>query len=276
MMAGAGAFVAARAGRANRIPSPRMELLSPETASTFLLAFARVGTLVMLLPGIGEQLISPRVRLAFAVLLTIVVYPAVSPLVAPENGLPGAPTVALLLGEILVGLILGLAVRMVIGALQTAGTIIAQQMGLGFAMTVDPTMGGQQTAVGNFLSLLAITLIFATDLHHLAIAAVRASYDMLPPGGLPEAGDVARLGIEAVGRGFALAVQISAPFIVFAILFNLGLGVLSRLMPQLQVFFLALPATILGGFLVLLVVLGVMMSVFLGDLRAFLSLISGL
>ncbi|GGK37286.1 flagellar biosynthetic protein FliR [Salinarimonas ramus] len=240
-----------------------------------MLAFARVGTLVMLLPGLGEQLISPRVRLAFAVLLTIVVYPAVRPLVEPQ-GVAGPETLTLLFGEILVGLVLGLAVRMVIGALQTAGTIIAQQMGLGFAMTVDPSMGGQQTAVGNFLTLLAITLIFVTDLHHLAIAAVRASYDMLPPGGLPESGDVARLGIEAVGRGFALAVQISAPFVVFAILFNLGLGILSRLMPQLQVFFLALPATILGGFLVLAIVVGVMMSVFLEDLRAFLALISGL
>lgn len=255
-----------------------MNLLDPETATTFLLAFARVGTLVMLLPGIGEQLISPRVRLSFAVLLTIVVYPAVRPLVEPASagGAGAAPTLTLLLGEILVGLILGLAVRMVLGALQTAGTIIAQQMGLGFAMTIDPAMGGQQTAVGNFLTLLAITLIFATDMHHLAIAAIRASYDMLPPGGLPGSADVARLGIEAVGRGFALAVQISAPFIVFAILFNLGLGVLARLMPQLQVFFLALPATILGGALVLLVVLGVMMAVFLENVRDFLSMISGL
>ncbi|WP_372425672.1 flagellar biosynthetic protein FliR [Salinarimonas chemoclinalis] len=253
-----------------------MELVSPAVATTFLLAFARVGTLVMLLPGLGEQLISPRVRLAFAVLLTIVVYPAVRPLVEPAGGIAGPATLSLLFGEILVGLVLGLAVRMVVGALQTAGTIIAQQMGLGFAMTVDPSAGGQQTAIANFLTLLAITLIFVTDLHHLAIAAVRASYDMLPPGGLPESGDVARLGIEAVGRGFALAVQISAPFIVFAILFNLGLGILSRLMPQLQVFFLALPATILGGFIVLAIVVGVMMSVFLENLRAFLSTISGL
>lgn len=251
-----------------------MVLLIPETAAAFMLAFARVGTLVMLLPGIGEQLLSPRVRLAFAVLLTIVVFPAVRPLV--ESGLSPDATLSLLLGEILVGLVIGLSVRMIVGALQTAGTIVAQQMGLGFAMSVDPTMGGQQAAVGNLITLLAIVLIFATDLHHLAIAAIRASYDMLPPGGLPEAGDVARLGIAAAARGFSLAVQISAPFIVFGILFNLGLGVLSRLMPQLPVFFIALPATILGGALVLLVVVTLMMSVFLEDLRAFLAMVSGL
>jgi flagellar biosynthetic protein FliR len=81
--------------------------------------------------------------------------------------------------------------------------------------------------------------------------------------------------MRAVGRGFALAVQIAAPFIAFGILFNLGLGVLSRLMPQLQVFFLAMPATILIGMLLLLVALGVMMGVFLEVLAQFLAELGG-
>jgi flagellar biosynthetic protein FliR len=171
--------------------------------------------------------------------------------------------------------VLGLSVRMVVGALQTAGNIVAQQLGLAFAMSVDPAMGGQQAAIGNFLTLLGITLIFAADLHHLALTAIGDSYTFLPPGGVPEVGDAAMLAIRAVGRSFALAVQIAAPFIVFAMLFNLGLGVLSRLMPQLQVFFLALPATILIGMLVLLAVVGVMMAVFLEDLGSFLSGLGG-
>ncbi len=88
---------------------------------------------------------------------------------------------------------------------------------------------------------------------------------------MPSTGDAATLAIRAAGQGFALAVQISAPFIAFAILFNLGLGVLSRLMPQLQVFFLAMPATILVGMLLLLATVGVMMSVFVEDLAVFLK-----
>ena len=156
---------------------------------------------------------------------------------------------------------------MVIGALQTAGTIVAQQLGLAFAMSIDPAMGGQQAAIGNLLTLLGIGLIFAADLHHLAIAAIRDSYVLLPPVGIPATGDAATLAIRATGQGFALAVQISAPFIAFGILFNLGLGVLSRLMPQLQVFFLAMPATILIGMLVLLATLSVMMNVFVSGPR---------
>ncbi len=250
-----------------------MTLVLPELAAAFMLVFARVGTLVMLLPGIGEQMISPRLRLALALLMTLVLLPLARPLLPAALEPPAM--IALLVGEIAVGLVLGLATRMVVAALQTAGNIVAQQIGLAFAMTVDPTMGGQQAAIGNFLTLLGLTLIFVTDLHHLAIGAIRDSYTLLPPAGVPATGDAAALAIKAVGRGFSLGVQLAAPFIAFGILFNLGLGVLSRLMPQLQVFFLALPASILVGMLILLAALGAVMGVFVADLGAFLNDLRG-
>ena len=250
-----------------------MNFLIPEMATAFMLSFARVGTLVMLMPGIGEQMISARLRLALALLLSLVLFPLTRTLL-PADAAPGA-AVGLLVGELAVGFVLGLSVRMVVAALQTAGNVVAQQLGLSFAMTVDPAMGGQQAAVGNFLTLLGLTLIFAFDLHHLAIMAIRDSYAYLPPAGMPGAGDAAALAVKAVGRGFALAVQLAAPFIAFGILFNLGLGVLSRLMPQLQVFFLAMPAAILIGMAVLLAALGVMMGVFVTSLGDFMREMGG-
>jgi len=246
-----------------------MTFLIPDLATAFMLTFARVGTMVMLMPGIGEQMISPRARLSFALLLSLVLFPLTRTLLPAASG--PAAVVGILIGEIAIGLMIGLTVRMIVAALQTAGTIVAQQLGLAFAMTVDPAMGGQQASIGNFLTLLGMTLIFAADLHHLAIAGIRDSYALLPPGGVPDTGDAAKLAIQALGQGFSLAVQISAPFIVFAILLNLGLGVLARLMPQLQVFFLAMPATILLGMLVLLAVVGVMMGVFIEELGRFLA-----
>lgn len=250
-----------------------MNLLIPEIAAAFLLTFARVGTLVMLMPGIGEQFINARARLAFALALCLVMFPATRPILPLAGGPAGILTT--LIGEIAIGFVLGLSVRMVMAALQTAGTIVAQQLGLGFATTVDPSLGGQQAAVGNFLTLLGIALIFAADLHHVAIGAIRSSYNLLPPAGFPAAADAAVLAIRAVGQGFSLAVQISAPFIVFGLLFNLGLGVLARLMPQFQIFFLAMPATILAGMLVMLAVLAVMMSVFVENLGGFMADLAG-
>lgn len=247
-------------------------LLLPGLAAAFLLTFARVGTLIMLMPGLGEQLIAPRFRLALALLVTLVMFPTVRPLLQTEGGsIAGPRLIALLFGEILIGLMLGLAVRMVLAALQTAGVVISQQLGLSYAMTVDPTMGGQQVTLGNFLSLLGMTLILATDLHHLALQAIGTSYALLPPDGAPSMGEAANLALRAIARGFLLAVQISAPFLVFALLFNLGLGVLSRLMPQLQVFFVAVPLSILIGMLILLVCVGVVTSVFLDDLGRYLA-----
>jgi flagellar biosynthetic protein FliR len=246
-----------------------MTISIPDLAGLFMLTFARVGTLVMLLPGIGDRMIPTQMRLGFAVLLSLVLFPLTRGIL-PPIGAPAA-TIGVLIGEIAVGAMMGLTTRMIITALQTAGTIISQQLGLSYATTVDPAFGGQDAAVGNFLNLLGLTLIFATDLHHLAIAAIGDSYAVLPPGGIPETGDIARLGIATLARGFSLAVQVSAPFIVFGVLFNLGLGVLSRLMPQIQVFFVGVPITIIIGMLVLVAVLGLMMNLYLADVGQILS-----
>ena len=246
-----------------------MTIPIPELTAAFVLAFARIGTLVMLLPAIGDRTIPSPLRLAFALLLSLLLLPFVRTALPAVVG--PASTVGLMIGEVLVGLVIGLSIRMVVAALQIAGTVMSQSLGLSYATTVDPSYGGQDPSIGNFLNLLGLTLIFATDLHHLVIAAIRDSYALLPPVGVPETGDVVRLGLGALARSFALALQISAPFIAFGLLFNIGLGVLSRLMPQMQVFFVGLPVTIIVGMLVLVAVVGLMMNAFLGDLGRFLA-----
>jgi flagellar biosynthetic protein FliR len=252
---------------------PMQIAILPEISALFVLVFARVGTLVMLMPGIGERFIFSRARLSLAFFVALMIVPMVRPSLRVPTDASGV--VALLVGEVLIGLLIGLSARLVMACLQTAGTLVAQSMGLGFAMTVDPTGGAQNPAIGNFLTMLGITLILTTDLHHIAIAAIHESYRLLPPGGALDLTDAMALAVRSTARGFSLAVQISAPFLIFGMLFNLGLGVLARMMPQLQVFFLAMPASIMGGMLVLLVVLGVMMSVFLDDLGAFLRQFTG-
>ncbi|AMJ63584.1 flagellar biosynthetic protein FliR [Bosea sp. PAMC 26642] len=245
----------------------------PEISAIFVLVFARVGTMVMLMPGIGERFIFSRGRLSLAFFIALMLMPMARPLLSVPADVPSL--VGLLIREILIGLIIGFCARLVMAALQTAGTIVAQTMGLGFAMTVDPTGGLQNPSIGNLLTMLGITLVLTSDLHHVAIVAIHESYRLLPPGGFPAMDDVMGLAVKATAQGFSLAVQIAAPFIVFGLLFNLGLGVLARMMPQLQVFFLAVPASILGGMLVLLAVVGVMMSVFIDQLGDFLRQLSG-
>src|SRR3954471_2435471 len=193
----------------------------PVFAAAFMLSFARIGTMVMLLPGLGELTVSPRVRLTIALALTAVLLPL-------HRGdyqidLRAFGPVLLTLGqEILIGIVLGMLSRLTIASLQIAGSVVAQQMGLGFVTAVDPTQGQQGALVGNFLGVLGITLIFTTDMHHLVIAALNDSYTLFKPGEVPIIGDVASAVSTTVTVTFRIGVQLAAPFLVFGLLFNLG------------------------------------------------------
>jgi flagellar biosynthetic protein FliR len=241
----------------------------PALGATYILMFARIGTMVMLLPGLGELSVPARVRLTVALLLTAVLFPLHRQAFAVDLKSFG-PMLMLLGQELFVGVVLGLTARLTISALQVAGSIIAQQLGLGFVTAVDPTQGQQGVILGNFLTILAITLIFATDLHHYVIGALHESYALFHPGEIPQSGDVAALVTRSTAAAFRVGVQLSGPFLVFGLLFNLGLGVLSRLMPQMQVFFVGVPLSILVGFIALLLVIGAMMGTFLGYLEGVL------
>ena len=234
----------------------------PALGAAFLLIFARTGTMVMLFPGLGEQNVSARLRLTIALILAAVLLPLHRSAYQIDTSAIG-PALVMLVEEMLIGAVLGLTARLTVSALEIAGSVIAQQLGLGFVTAVDPTQGEQGVIIGNFLTMLGITLFFATDMHHLVIAALNDSYNLFEPGEVPAVGDVAALMTKTVSGAFRIGIQLSAPFLAFGLLFNIGLGVLSRLMPQMQVFFVALPLSILIGLLFLLLVLGTMMGLFL-------------
>ncbi|HLL28396.1 MAG TPA: flagellar biosynthetic protein FliR [Xanthobacteraceae bacterium] len=243
----------------------------PSLAAVFLLMFARLGTMVMLMPGLGEQGIPTRVRLVTALLLTLVMLPLHQAAYSVDITKTFAPLVGLFIQEMMVGVVLGLTARVALSALQIAGATIAQQLGLGFVTSFDPTQGQQGVLVGNFLAMLGVTLIFATDMHHIVIAALDDSYRLFQPGASLPSGDVAELMLTTVGGAFRVGVQIAAPFLVFGLLFNVGLGILARLMPQLQVFFLGLPVSIMIGFALLTILSGALMTTFLGYIGAVLG-----
>ena len=243
----------------------------PAYAAAFMLVFARIGTMFMLLPGLGEMSVPRRIRLTLALVLSAVLLPLHRTAYEVDISTTFGPILTLMAQEIFIGAVLGLTARLMISALQVAGFVIAQQLGLGFASAVDPTQGGQQgVLISNFLTMLGVTLIFATDLHHLIIAALNDSYRLFKPGEIPLIGDVAALTTQTIALAFKIGIQLSAPFLIFGLLFNLGLGVLSRLMPQMQVFFVGVPLSILIGLLILFLVLGAVMMVFLNSMETVL------
>jgi flagellar biosynthetic protein FliR len=235
----------------------------PADVMVFALVFSRVGTMVMVLPALGEANVPPRARLALALALTLVMAPVVGNAYPPAAAGTVLSTTGLIVMEIAIGLAVGLIVRMMLGAVQVAGNVIATQTGLAFSQIFDANQGTQSALVSMFLSLLAITLIFASDLHHLLIAGIEHSFALFPPGRLPPVADFMTLAIETVSGLFATGLQMSAPFLVFGLIVYAAAGVIARMMPQLQVFFIAMPLNILAGFVILGLCLSTMMFWFL-------------
>jgi flagellar biosynthetic protein FliR len=229
----------------------------------YLLVFSRVGAMVMLLPNLGEHGIPARVRLLLAVAIAFCMTPGVAGAYQDTAPSTSVGLVILIAQEVTVGILVGAMARIIMSSLNIAGYLIATQTGLAYAQTLDPTQGAQGAVMGNFLSLLGTLMVFLTNLHHLAIGAIAGSYKMLPPGGHLPTGDMAQLTINLVSGSFALGFQLAAPFLVFGFAVYAGLGLLAKLMPQLQIFFVAVPINIACGFLIFLAMLGAMMTIFL-------------
>lgn len=211
--------------------------------------FLRVGGCFLVLPGLGEAMIPMRVRLGAALAFTAILTPAILPDLPPMEG--NLPPIAFFGTEALAGLILGLALRLTVHALQIAGSIAAQ------ATSLSQIMGGAspdpQPAMGAIWMLAGITLAVMAGLHvHLAQAFLR-SYAILPPGLLPRPHDLGGWGVSRVAASFGLALSLAAPFLVASLLYNLALGVINKAMPQLMVAFVGAPAITWGGLFLLLV-----------------------
>jgi flagellar biosynthetic protein FliR len=241
-------------------------LLSTELFA-FLLVFTRLSSAVMVMPGIGDGFVSPRIRLMLALTIAALVTPT---LATDLPALPDSPVALFVLlgGEIVIGLAIGLIARLLMTAVDVAGQILAFNLSLANAFVFNPAMAAQGSLPGAFLTILALVLIFATDLHHLMLRAAVDSYGVFPPGTLPPMGDMADMVSTIVARSFAIGLQMAAPFVAVGLVFYLGLGVLSRLMPQMQVFFVAIPAQIMVGFVIMALTLSAAMLFWLDHFQS--------
>ncbi|WP_417317925.1 flagellar biosynthetic protein FliR [Emcibacter sp.] len=243
----------------------------PQEVFGFLLIFTRLGAMFTVLPALGETAVAPRIRLSMALGVSLLVY------IVVRSDIPVMPDQPLLLfilvlKEVAIGLMIGMSIRLLMSALHVAGTIIAMNSGLATAQAFDPVQGAQSAQMGSFLTLMGTTLILVTDLHHMMIGAMHDSYKLFPIGSELMLNDFAQRVLDTVENSFRLGLQIGTPFIVYGLIFNIGLGILARLMPQLQVFFIAMPLNIMMGFLILIIVLAAAMAWFTQYMENSLSL----
>ena len=171
-----------------------------------------------------------------------------------------------IMGEIIFGAFLGLVIRAMYTAVQTAGTVISFISGMANTMVYDPVVEQQSAIIAGFMGTLATLLVFVTNLHHLLFEAMVESYVLFKPGMNFNFGDMAQLIARKVAQTFNLGVQLSAPFLVVSIGYYMGLGVLTRLSPQIPIFFVAMPLQLVISTIVFALAIGGMMTVYLRNL----------
>ncbi len=206
----------------------------------FFLIFARLGTAMALLPGFSSGFVPNRMRFSIALALSFVLAPVLIPT------LPVRPPTAtgmgiLIIGEILIGAFFGTFARIMLSALQTAGTIISYVSSMANALIQDPIAEQQSSTIAGFLLTTGVVLVFVVDLHHVMIMAIADSYTMFEPGRALPMEDITYVMARRVADSFALGLKLASPFVIVGLTYYIGLGLLGRLMPQLQVFFFGLP-----------------------------------
>ncbi|MFW8593763.1 flagellar biosynthetic protein FliR [Cribrihabitans neustonicus] len=230
------------------------------------IVFLRVSAMVSVLPAVGETYVPVRVKLAVAIAFTFVVAPALPPFPEPDGLMDYARFAAT---EAVIGLALGIGVRLFVLGLQTAGTMAAQSTSL------SQVLGGigaePMPAIGAVLMISGVTLAVMMGLHVRAAELLIGSYQMFPAGEFPGAAGLSEWGVHRVSRSFALAFTLAAPFVITAVVYNLALGVINRAMPQLMVAFVGAPVITFGGLFILMVASPVILDVWVRALMSFFA-----
>lgn len=234
----------------------------PANAFAAMLVFARIGSAMMLLPGFGEVYVPARARLLFALIFSALLLPILAPILPPIP--QSVPQLVLVLGgELVIGVFIGTLTRVLLATLQMAGQLVSIQIGLSNAQIFNPMEATQDSIPSSFYSILGVLLIFATNMHHMMLRGLVDSYAVFVPGHLPPVEDLSQTIAHEVGASFRLAMEMAAPFIVLGTVFFVGLGLIARLVPQLQVLFITQPLQIMGGLLLMALIAATGMGWFL-------------
>lgn len=220
-----------------------------------LLAFpmARILGFVGAAPVFGNNAVPRRIKLVVGLAVTMGVLPVVT--ATPPEAIDSWAGILILFQQTLIGIAMGLVLRVVFAALDLMGEIISLQMGLSFATFFDPVAGGQTAVVGEFLTLIATLVFLSLNGHLLMIDALARSFEWLPVSAtLPHKGGwlvLARFGASIFASGLLMAL----PIVTALLITNIALGVLTRAAPQLNLFAIGFPITLTVGFGVLLLAL---------------------
>lgn len=215
----------------------------------FLWPFVRILALISTAPIFGESRVPRHVKVGLAALLSVAIGPTLGVLPAvPVVSLPGIWIIA---QQVLIGVAMGLSMRLVFTAVQATGEYVGLQMGLSFASFFDPTSGGQTMVLARLLNMLAMLLFLAFDMHLMVISTLVESFHILPIANAGLAANGWMFLVLSAGQIFSAGLLLSLPVVTILLTINLAMGILNRASPQLSIFAIGFPLTLLIGILML-------------------------
>lgn len=228
--------------------------------AAFFWPFFRILALVATSPFFGARGIPALTKIGFAFVLTVLVAPVLGPLPAVQPA--SALGLYIVAQQLMIGVAMGLTIRVVFSAIEMAGHVMGLQMGLGFATFFDPQNSAQIPVMGQFLGIVAMLLFLAVNGHLLVISALVESFHVLPIGLHPIGGAGWKTVALWGGEVFRGGVLIALPVIAVLMMVNVGLAVLTRAAPQLNIFAVGFPLTLAVGFVVISLSIGYFLPVF--------------
>ncbi|HEV7253119.1 MAG TPA: flagellar biosynthetic protein FliR [Mesorhizobium sp.] len=216
------------------------------------LAFCRVGACFMLLPGLSSARVPLPVRLFVALAVSFALFAHLSDLILPHAGDSSpARLLPLIAGELALGALIGLLARLYVLALQFIASAIAMLVGYGGVAGPSIEESEPQAALASLITFSALLLLFVFDFHHEVVAALVRSYEVAPVGEALSARSALIDLADTLREAFLIALRLGSPFVAYAILVNLAVGFINKLVPQIPVYFISQPFVIAGGLILL-------------------------
>lgn len=227
------------------IPDPEGTVLA------LFAAFCRIGGCFMLIPGIGSYRVPPQIRLFVAIAVTIALLPLMWSSIYPRVSVGAGTYVGLVFSELAIGVVFGLIARYYTLGLQFAGTAIAMVIGFNAMAATDMIEQEQSPPLASLIGFTGLLILFMLDFHHLVIATLTASYDFMPVGqGFDPQRALVTLS-DTLSTAFVTMLRLISPFLVYGLIFNLAVGMINKLAPQIPVYFISLPFILTGGIILL-------------------------
>jgi flagellar biosynthetic protein FliR len=226
-------------------------VITPELAEAFILVLIRIGAMIMMVPAFGDAVVPATVKWGLSMVLAFILFPIVKSGLPPTGDLGLVALIVGIAGEMLIGIIIGFAARFVFAGIQLAGELIGFQMGFSVASVIDPSTNAQVSIITEFQYLLGLLLFMTINAHHLFLSAIAESYQVIPPLGVHFSGPLLQFLVHLSQNLFVIAVKISAPVAAVLLFTNVAMGLVSRTVPQMNVFIVSFPLQIAAGLLFL-------------------------